>query len=232
MTWRAGRLLSSNYLKADFKGYKRRRTLSDSDTVPPLPPFSNCQKYLIRQRRVWRTVLEYFFTRPDVSYAVNEKYRVAISGHLDDARMAPALNHIDGYIVRERLHTTRFNPGRYSTRTEYWRMAWCGDFDLRVESQSGEAYILHWHTNRSDRNTMQPPSVPYPHYRDTSARRQTGYVTAGREWSTQWVLYRSLGRLYRGIICNDLRQYVLLGDAGAMTDNIPGNKDDRWVYGR
>ena len=42
--------------------------------------------------------------------------------------------------------------------------------------------------------------------------------------------YRSLGRLYRGIICNDLRQYVLLGDAGAMTDNIPGNKDDRWVF--
>jgi len=42
--------------------------------------------------------------------------------------------------------------------------------------------------------------------------------------------YRSLGRLYRGIICNNLRQYVMLGDAGAMTDNKIGNEDDRWVF--
>ena len=42
--------------------------------------------------------------------------------------------------------------------------------------------------------------------------------------------YNALGRLYRGIICNSLRQYVLLGDASAMTDNIPGNNDDRRVY--
>jgi len=42
--------------------------------------------------------------------------------------------------------------------------------------------------------------------------------------------YRALGRLYRGIICNDLRQYVMLGDASAMTDNVMGNKDDRWVF--
>ena len=42
--------------------------------------------------------------------------------------------------------------------------------------------------------------------------------------------YRSLGRLYRGIICNDLRQYVLLGDSSAMTDGVKGNEDDRWVF--
>ena len=42
--------------------------------------------------------------------------------------------------------------------------------------------------------------------------------------------YRALGRLYRGIICNDLRQYVMLGDSAAMTDGIQGNDDDRWVF--
>jgi endoglucanase len=42
--------------------------------------------------------------------------------------------------------------------------------------------------------------------------------------------YRSMGRLYRGIICSDLRQYVMLGDASSMTDQIPGNRDDRWVF--
>ena len=42
--------------------------------------------------------------------------------------------------------------------------------------------------------------------------------------------YLSLGRLYRGIICNNLRQYVLLGDAAAMTDGKKGNADDRWIF--
>jgi len=65
--------------------------------------------------------------------------------------------------------------------------------------------------------------------------------------------YKSLGRLYRGIICQDLRQYVILADGSAMTDNIvydsslqpgevsalkpgaiqeirSGNKDDRLVF--
>jgi hypothetical protein len=65
--------------------------------------------------------------------------------------------------------------------------------------------------------------------------------------------YRSLGRLYRGIIAQDLRQYVILADGSAMTDNLvydsslkpgevsalqpgavqevrSGNKDDRLVF--
>ena len=42
--------------------------------------------------------------------------------------------------------------------------------------------------------------------------------------------YNALGRNYRGIISSKLRQYVILGDAAAMTDGIPGNDDDRWIY--
>ena len=42
--------------------------------------------------------------------------------------------------------------------------------------------------------------------------------------------YKALGRPYRGIISSKLRQYVILGDAAAMTDGIPGNGDDRWIY--
>ena len=44
--------------------------------------------------------------------------------------------------------------------------------------------------------------------------------------------YRALGRLYWGIICHHLRQYVLLGDAAAMTDHITGTEDDRWCSQR
>jgi hypothetical protein len=57
--------------------------------------------------------------------------------------------------------------------------------------------------------------------------------------------YRTLGRLYRGIICPTLRQYVMLGDASSMTDNLiydpelaegmqtathSYRDDDRWVF--
>jgi hypothetical protein len=59
--------------------------------------------------------------------------------------------------------------------------------------------------------------------------------------------YKSLGRLYRGIIEPTLRQYVFLGDGANMTDNVvfdpkktpeatappvglPGSPDDRWVF--
>ena len=43
--------------------------------------------------------------------------------------------------------------------------------------------------------------------------------------------YKSLGRLYRGIISSTARQYVLLGDGVNMTDNdISLSADDRWVF--
>ena len=42
--------------------------------------------------------------------------------------------------------------------------------------------------------------------------------------------WKALGRLFRGIIAANLRQYVMLGDAAAMTDGVPGGDDDRWVF--
>lgn len=33
--------------------------------------------------------------------------------------------------------------------------------------------------------------------------------------------YKAMGRLYRGIIDTDLRQYVMLGDGSLQTDNLP-----------
>ena len=163
---------------------------------------------------------------------VNEKYRVWHNFcHLDDARMAPALNHIDGYSQGTST-LTRFNPGDIVPGLNIGGWHDAGDFDLRVESQSGEAYILalayesfgqkydataiNFHTRITE--IHQPDGKP-----DMLQQVENGALSVVGA-------YRSLGRLYRGIICNDLRQYVLLGDAGAMTDNIPGNKDDRWVF--
>lgn len=187
----------------------------------------------IYDRGVWQPVLEYFLPVQMCHMRVNEKYRVWHNYcHLDDARMAPVnFNHIDGYAQGPST-LTRFNPGDGVPGINIGGWHDAGDFDLRVESQAGESYILslaHEAFNISydvtsiDQHSRiteihQPDGKP-----DVLQQIENGIlsVVAG---------YRSLGRLYRGIISNSLRQYVLLGDASAMTDQISGNDDDRWVF--
>jgi hypothetical protein len=42
--------------------------------------------------------------------------------------------------------------------------------------------------------------------------------------------YRALGRLYRGIICNDCGQYVLLGGQRRHDGQHQGQRGRRWVF--
>lgn len=163
---------------------------------------------------------------------VNEKYRVWHDFcHLDDARMAPALNHIDGYRQDDNTRT-KYKPGDFvsSLNRGGWHDA--GDFDLRVESQSGESYILalaheafgvDYDATSIDQNKLVTEIHQPDGKSDLLQQVEHGALSVVGG-------YRALGRLYRGIICNDLRQYVLLGDAGSMTDNVKGNDDDRWVF--
>ena len=61
--------------------------------------------------------------------------------HMDDARMAQSMNHIDGY-AQGASTLTRFKPGDVVPGLNIGGWHDAGDFDLRIESQSGEAYIL------------------------------------------------------------------------------------------
>ncbi|MFA5533117.1 MAG: glycoside hydrolase family 9 protein [Mariniphaga sp.] len=146
--------------------------------------------------------------------------------------MAPVnFNHIDGY-AQGASTLTKFNPGDPVPGLNIGGWHDAGDFDLRVESQAGETYILaltyeafgkDYDATAIDQVSRvveihQPDGKP-----DLLQQIEHGALTVVGG-------YRALGRLYRGIICNDLRQYVMLGDAGAMTDNSPGNSDDRWVF--
>lgn len=227
---RWGNFLRYNYLKCDFTGIK--------DEGMYQIQYGDSQSTLFRiakdvyDRGVWQPVLEYFLPVQMCHMRVNEKYRVWHDFcHLDDARMAPALNHIDGYRQDDNTRT-KYKPGDFVSGLN--RGGWhdAGDFDLRVESQSGESYILAL--------AHEAFGVDY----DATSIDQNKLVTEihqpdGKSDLLQQVVhgalsvvggYRALGRLYRGIICNDLRQYVLLGDAGSMTDNVKGNDDDRWVF--
>jgi len=185
------------------------------------------------ERGVWQPVLEYFLPVQMCHMRVNEKYRVWHGRcHLDDARMAPvSWNHFDGY--RQGSTTlTRFSPGECVPGLNCGGWHDAGDYDLRVESQSGEAYLLsltyetfhvEWDSTTVDQETKTVEIHQPDGKNDLLQQIEHGTLAVLGGW-------RALGRLYRGIIAARLRQYVMLGDAAGMTDGIPGDEDDRWVF--
>lgn len=226
-----GRFLRYNYLLFDFSAvreeglYKLRYGTSESSV------FRIAED--VYARGVWQPVLEYFLPVQMCHMRVNEKYRVWHGlCHNDDARMAPVnYTHFDGYAQGPST-LTKYKSGDVvpGLNAGGWHDA--GDFDLRVESQAGEAYILslayeEFHVDYDVTTIDQEKKITEIHQPDgkNDILQQIEHgllsVVGG---------YRSLGRLYRGIICNDLRQYVLLGDSASMTDGIIGNADDRWVF--
>lgn len=226
-----GSFLRYRYLKFDFSTvreeglYKVRYGKSESAVFRIAPD--------IYDRGVWQPVLEYFLPVQMCHMRVNEKYRVWHDlCHNDDARMAPvSYNHIDGY-VQGASTLCKYQPGDCVPGLNVGGWHDAGDFDLRIESQAGEVYILTlayeaFHVDYDATTIDQARKVTEIHQPDgkNDIQQQIEHgvlsIVGG---------YKTLGRLYRGIICNDLRQYVLLGDSAAMTDNIKGNEDDRWVF--
>ena len=187
----------------------------------------------VYDRGVWQPVLEYFLPVQMCHMRVNEKYRVWHGlCHNDDARMAQVnWNHFDGYQQGPST-LCKYQPGDQVPGLNVGGWHDAGDFDLRIESQAGEAYILSliyeaFHVDYDATTIDQATKTVEIHQPDGK-----NDVMQQIEHGTLSVMagYKALGRLYRGIICNDLRQYVLLGDPATMTDGIMGNEDDRWVF--
>ncbi|MBN1132095.1 MAG: glycoside hydrolase family 9 protein [Bacteroidales bacterium] len=178
----------------------------------------------VYERNSWQPTLEYFLPIQMCHMRVNEKYRVWHDlCHMDDALMAPLNhNHFDGY--RQGNHTlTDFKPGESVPGLN--RGGWhdAGDYDLRVESQIGTVWMLALMIEEFGLN--HDATLVDPENRVVEI-----HVPDGRSDAIQQIehglasvlgAYRSMGRLYRGIICSNLRQYVMLGDAASMTDNNP-----------
>lgn len=226
-----GKFLRYQYLKFDFTDIKEEGLYRVAYGTSTSSVFRIAED--VYDRGVWQPVLEYFLPVQMCHMRVNEKYRVWHDlCHDDDARMAPVnYNHIDGYAQGPST-LCKYNPGDCVPGLNVGGWHDAGDFDLRVESQAGESYILAL--------AHEAFNVQY----DVTTIDQTKKVTEihqpdGKNDIQQQIehgmlsvvgAYRELGRLYRGIICNDLRQYVLLGDSSAMTDGVKGNADDRWVF--
>ena len=176
----------------------------------------------VYRRHVWQPTLEYFLPVQMCHMRVNDRYRVWHGAcHLDDARMAPTnLNHIDGY-VQGASTLTRHRSGDPVPGLD--RGAWhdAGDDDIRVESQAETIHglALLYEDFKVD-------------YDNTAVDQQSRVVEIHRPDGRPDVLqqiehgalsivggYKSLGRLYRGIITPTLRQYTLLGDTANVSDN-------------
>jgi hypothetical protein len=226
-----GRFLRYNYLKFDFSNIKEEGLYKIKYAGIETHVFRiACDVY---DRGVWQPVLEYFLPVQMCHMRVIENARVWHDlCHDDDAQMAP-LNHVhfDGYEQGSST-LTKYKSGDFieGLNTGGWHDA--GDDDFRVESQAGEFYILTlayeaFNINYDMTAIDQEKKLVEIHKSDGK-----NDILQQIEHGVLSVVgaYRALGRLYRGIIVNSMRQYALMGDFAAQTDGIKGNADDRWVF--
>jgi endoglucanase len=201
------------------------------------------------KRNVWQPVVETFLPVQMCHMRINDRYKVWHDAcHLDDARMAPVnTNHFDGYLQGEST-LTKYKPGEHVHGLTIGGWHDAGDYDLRVESQADEIRVLalafeEFNVNYDNTTIDQKLKIAELHRPDgkNDILQQVEHgalsIVAG---------YRTLGRLYRGIIEPSLRQYTLLGEASTQTDEavfnqakapasvpaigLPGAADDRWVF--
>jgi len=197
-------------------------------------------------RHVWHPTLEYFLPIQMCHMKVTDRYKVWHGlCHMDDALMAPVNhNHFDGYYQHGST-LTKFKSGEHVPGLNIGGWHDAGDYDLRVESQAETVYKL---------------ALAYELFRDdydnTSINQETRVAELHKPDGKPDILqqiehgvlsivggYESMGRLYRGIISPTLEQYVHLGDAAIISDNLiytkdakdpifnrPLPNDDGWVF--
>lgn len=233
-----GLFLRYNYFIADFSDVKEEGMyLLKLENIESNPFKISTDVY---QNHVWQPIIDYFLPVQMCHVRVNDHYRVWHDAcHLDDALMAPVdLNHFDGYHQGSST-LTNFKP--YDQVTGLNEGGWhdAGDFDLRVESQIGTVELLALMMLEFDLQydaTLINEKENLVRIHEADGKND---LVQQIEHGLKSILggYRSLGRLYRGIICPTLDQYVMLGDAAAMTDNIKwdstmplSKRDDRMVF--
>ncbi len=241
-----GKYLRFNYYQFDFSDVKQPGIYQVEYGSYKTEPFKIDKD--VYQRHVWQPTLEYFLPVQMCHMRINEGYRVWHDYcHMDDALMAPLdTNHIDGYF-QGRSTLTDFKPLQQVPGLNVGGWHDAGDYDLRVESQAGTVWTLAMAYEEFGVNWDQTSVDEENHVVEIHLPDGKPDVLQQVEHGVLSILggYENMGRLYRGIICNSLRQYVLLGDASSMTDGLKYNPnlgekektgtesgipDDRWVF--
>ena len=241
-----GKFLRYNYVQFDFSDILDEGNYQVAYGDVKSEPFQISNQ--VFKRHVWQPTLEYYLPVQMCHMRINDRYRVWHDlCHMDDALMAPTDSiHFDGYRQGSSTLTSYKSmdpvPGQ---NTGGWHDA--GDYDLRVESQAGtvqmlalalEEFGVEYDQTNIDQSKNRVEMHQPDGINDVLQQIEHGVLTIVGG-------YDELGRLYRGIICPTLRQYVMLGDASSMTDNlvydprldsgeVKGNRsgiaDDRWVF--
>lgn len=217
---RWGKFIRYQYLLFDFSDVQESGIYIVSYGENESQPFRIGDE--VFDRHVWQPTLEYFLPVQMCHMRVNDRYRVWHGAcHLDDALMSPVDTlHFDGYWQGPSTLTS-FKPYERVPGLDVGGWHDAGDFDLRVESQAETVRILAlmyeaFHIDYDETTIDQQNRIVELHRPDgrpdVLQQIEHGVLTilAG---------YKNLGRLYRGIICSDLRQYVTLADGSTMTDN-------------
>jgi len=233
-----GPFLRYNYFTVDFSEIEEAGMYLVELNGEKSTPFKISSDVL--KRHVWQPVIDYFLPVQMCHMRVEDHYRVWHDVcHLDDALMAPTdLNHFDGYVQGSST-LTEFEPYDQVPNLNHGGWHDAGDYDLRVESQIGTVELLAMMLEEFDLD-YDATSI------DVENRHVEIHQADGKNDVVQQIehglasilgAYRSMGRLYRGIICPTLEQYVLLGDGASMTDNQKWapqmgeeNRDDRMVF--
>lgn len=197
-------------------------------------------------RHVWHPTLEYFLPVQMCHMRVEDRYKVWHGlCHMDDALMAPVNhNHFDGYIQGEST-LTDFQPGERVPGLNIGGWHDAGDYDIRVESQAETVYKLalayelfkeDYDGTTIDQDNRVVKLLTPDGMSDILQQIEHGLLSIVGA-------YETMGRFYRGIVSPTLKQYVHLGDAATMSDNLiyreneidpilgkPLPTDDRWVF--
>lgn len=241
-----GDFLRYRYFHFDFSEVTREgmyQLVLDEQKSKPFRIAAN-----VYDQNVWQPTLEYFLPVQMGHMRVKEKYKLwHDTSHLDDALMAPVnINHFDGYVQGPST-LTNFEPGEHVPGLAQGGWYDAGDGDYRIESQSGEVFILSVAYDEFDvqhDNTLIDQAIKLTEIREPDGKPD---ILQQIEHGLLTVVggYKALGRLYRGIITPTLTQYVMGGDFSGQTDNRiydpnldepgqPGNHsalpDDRWVF--
>jgi hypothetical protein len=136
-----GKFLRYNYLQFDFTKVKEPGIYQIWYGDQKSHTFEI--KEDIFDRHVWQPTLEYFLPVQMCHMRINDRYKVWHGlCHMDDALMAPVNHlHFDGYKQGEST-LCKYKPGDAVPGINVGGWHDAGDYDLRVESQSGTVRML------------------------------------------------------------------------------------------
>lgn len=241
-----GKFLRYNYVKFDFTEVAEEGMYQVVYGDKKSEPFQISPN--VFKRHVWQPTLEYYLPVQMCHMRINDRYRVWHGlCHMDDALMAPIDSILfDGYKQGSST-LSQFKPMDPIPGQNVGGWHDAGDYDLRIESQAGTVQMLALSLEEFGASYDQTMVDQSNHLVEMHQPDGINDVLQQIEHGVLTIIggYEGLGRLYRGIICPTLRQYVMLGDAASMTDNMTydpsldsgevvgkrsGIADDRWAF--